>query len=490
MQNADTGFFGHPRGLATLFSIEMCERFSYYGMRALLILFMTAPIDAGGLAFPVTKAGAIYGLYGSMVYLLSLPGGWFADRISGHRRAVLYGGILIALGEFCLVAPAIGTFYLGLVLLVFGTGLLKPNVSTIVGQLYGPTDHRRDAGFSIFYIGINVGALLAPLACGWVGERVSWRLGFGVAGLGMIAGLLQYAFGAKYLGEAGKYPVVPEDPAAAQRAKRNALIGALVSLAIGTVCAILAATGTVEITPEIISNTVGVLLVLISIAVFSWLIFGAGWTLTERKRFGAILVLFIASCLFWAIFEQAGSSLNLFAERSTNNSIFGYQFPASWFQSVQPILVVLFAPLFAWLWVTLGKHEPSSPAKFSVGLLFVGLSLAILVIPARIAAGGIRVSPMWLTMTYLLQTIGELCLSPIGLSAMTKLAPVRVGGLMMGVWFVSISIGNFLAGRAGSLYESMPLPTLFGSVGAFVICASLVLVLLVRPTVRLMSGVK
>jgi POT family proton-dependent oligopeptide transporter len=468
----------------------MWERFSYYGMRALLILFMTAPADTGGLAFPVTKAGAIYGLYTAMVYLLSLPGGWFADRISGQRKAVLYGGILIAAGQFCLVAPPLSVFYLGLVLLVFGTGLLKPNVSTIVGQLYGTKDHRRDAGFSIFYIGINVGALIAPLICGWIGQRVSWRLGFGAAGFGMLAGLVQFALGAKYLGDAGKYPVVPEDPAAAQREKRNALIGAAGGLAIAAVCAVLASTGAIVITPEIISNTVGVLLVIVSIVVFSWLIFGAGWSPTERKRFGAILVLFIASCLFWAIFEQSGSSLNLFAERSTDNSILGHPFPASWFQSVQPILVVLFAPVFAWLWVTLGTREPSSPAKFSIGLLFVGLSLAILVFPAQIAAGGIRVSPMWLTTTYFLQTIGELCLSPIGLSAMTKLAPARVGGLMMGVWFVSISIGNFLAGRAASLYESMPLPTLFGAVGGFVIATSVVLVLLVRPTVRLMSGVK
>jgi len=490
MRNADTAFLGHPRGLATLFFIEMWERFSYYGMRALLILFMTAPKDTGGLAFPVTKAGAIYGLYTAMVYLLSLPGGWFADRISGQHKAVLYGGILIAAGQFCLVAPAIGVFYFGLVLLVLGTGLLKPNVSTIVGQLYGPKDHRRDAGFSIFYVGINVGALIAPLICGYIGERINWRLGFGAAGLGMLAGLTQYVLGSKYLGEAGKHPAVPADPTAAQQDRRNALIGAGGGLAIAAVCAVLASTGAIEFTPEMISNTVGVLLVIISVALFSWLIFGAGWSATERKRFGAVLVLFTASCLFWAIFEQAGSSLNLFAERNTNNSVFGYAFPASWFQSVQPILVVILAPVFAWVWITLGKREPSSPAKFTVGLLFVGLSLAILVIPAHASEGGAKVSPMWLTMTYLLQTIAELCLSPIGLSAMTKLAPARVGGLIMGVWFLSISIGNFLAGRAASLYESMPLPTLFGAVGGFVIAASVVLLLLVRPTERLMSGVK
>ncbi len=487
---ADRSFFGHPRGLATLFFTEMWERFSYYGMRALLILFMTAPVNNGGLGFPVVKAGAVYGFYTAMVYLLTLPGGWVADRLIGHRSAVLYGGILITAGEFFLMGVDIRMFYIGLVLLMFGTGLLKANVSTIVGQIYAPGDERRDSGFSIFYMGINIGATISPLICGWVGERYSWRWGFGIAGIGMAAGVVQYLLGAKYLGSAGLYPVPPENAEAARRQKRNASLAAFGTAAVLGLLLLLGATGKVEFTAELISNALGVVLVLVSGAVFSWLLFGRGWSLTERKRSAAILVLFIASVFFWAAYEQAGSSLNLFAERNTNRNVLGFEFPASWFQFVQPLMLVAMAPMFAWLWLVLGKREPSSPTKFTFGLLFVGLGFALLVPAAALAATGATVSPWWLTGTYFLHTVGELCLSPVGLSAMTKLAPVRVAGLMMGLWFVSISIGDYLAGIAASVYESMPLPTLFGAVAAFAFGGGIVLVFLIRPTIRLMSGVK
>jgi POT family proton-dependent oligopeptide transporter len=488
--HADRSFFGHPRGLATLFFTEMWERFSYYGMRALLILFMTAPAAGGGLGFGVAKAGAIYGLYTAMVFLLALPGGWVADRITGQRRAVLYGGILITAGEFCLAAPGLTAFYAGLVLLMLGTGLLKPNVSTIVGQIYAEGDQRRDAGFSIFYMGINLGALISPILCGWAGERISWRLGFGLAGIGMMAGLIQYVLGGKYLGQAGLYPAPAENPEAGRRQKRNAALGAAAVLVAMLVVGALAASGAVQFTPEIISNALGVVLAVISVAVFSWLIFGRGWSVTERKRSGAILVLFLASAVFWSMFEQAGSSLNLFAERSTNRLIAGFEYPASWFQFVQPVFVVALAPVFAWLWMRLGRREPSSPAKFTMGLLFGGLGFAVMAAGAARASGGILVSMWWLNVTYLLHTVGELCLSPVGLSAMTKLAPARVAGLMMGVWFVSISIGDYLAGKAASVYESMSLPSLFGTVAVFGIGGAVLLVVLIKPTVRLMSGVK
>jgi len=489
-QSDQKSFFGHPRGLATLFFTEMWERFSYYGMRALLILFMTASVARGGLGFSVAKAGAIYGLYTAMVYLLSLPGGWVADRITGQRRAVLYGGILIACGQFCLVAPGLTTFYAGLVLLVLGTGLLKPNVSTIVGQIYKPGDQRRDAGFSIFYMGINVGALIAPLACGWVGERISWRLGFGLAGVGMTAGLIQYVLGGKHLGAAGLSPARPADVEQERRQKRQAAAVSIAAVAAVAVVGLLAAKGVIALTPRLISDALGIVLVLLSAGMFAWLILGRGWSAVERKRSGAILVLFLASAVFWSAFEQAGSSLNLFAERSTNRNLLGFEFPASWFQFLQPAFIILLAPLFAWLWVALRRREPSSPAKFSLGLLFAGLGFVVL-LPAAYAAGrGAMVAPGWLMGVYFLHTVGELCLSPVGLSAMTKLAPARVAGLMMGVWFVSLGVGNYLAGKMASLYESLALPTLFGALAAFAIGAAIVLALLVKPTVRLMSGVK
>ena len=487
---ADARFFGHPRGLATLFFTEMWERFSYYGMRAILILFMTHKISEGGLGWTDNKAGSVYSLYTAMVYLMCLGGGWVADRITGQRRAVLLGGIFIAAGEFCLFVPSEALFYLGLVLLMFGTGLLKGNVSTIVGQLYPKGDPRRDSGFSIFYMGINLGALISPVICGYVGEKISWRLGFAVAGAGMLLGLIQYVLQGHYLGEAGLRPATTGDPEKDRAQKRSAIVAVGSALGVFALIGVLAASGVITVTA--ISDGLGWALLAITVVVFSWLIGSTDWTAEERKRSAAVLVLFVASALFWASFEQAGSSLNFFAERQTNRYIMGWEFPAGWFQFVQPIFVVVLAPVFAWLWMALGRRhaEPPSPAKFTLGLLFAGLAFAILVPAAKMTQGGTQVAIWWLTGTYFLQTLGELCLSPVGLSATTKLAPDRAAGFMMGIWFLSISIGNWLAGRAASVYSSMPLPTLFGSVAVFTVGAAVLLALLIRPTVRLMAGVK
>ena len=492
LKPADTRFFGHPRGLATLFFTEMWERFSYYGMRAILILYMTDQIAHGGLGFNDNKAGAVYSLYVSMVYLLCLGGGWVADRIIGQRRAVLIGGIFIALGEFCLVAPAEASFYAGLVLLMMGTGMLKGNVSTIVGQLYAKDDGRRDSGFSLFYMGINLGALISPLICGYIGEKISWRLGFGAAGFGMLLGLIQYLLGSRFLGNAGLYPASTGDAALDRRQKRSATVAVGAGLGVFAILGILGAVGTIPFTATGVSDVEGWVLLGISVLVFSWMIGSRGWTPVERKRSTAILVLFAASALFWASFEQAGSSLNLFAERNTNRMIFGWEFPAGWFQTVQPVFVVTLAPVFAWIWLALNRRrrEPSSPAKFTLGLVWAGLAFAILVPAAGMTANGAQVGIWWLICTYFLQTLGELCLSPIGLSAMTKLAPDGAQGFVMGIWFLSTSIGNWLAGRAVSLESSMSLPTLFGTVATFSLAAALVLALLIKPTVRLMSGVK
>ena len=481
----DTRFFGHPRGLATLFFTEMWERYSSYGTRALLILYMTAAASGGGLGFSVVKAGSLYGFYTAMVYLLALPGGWIADRIIGQRRAVLYGGILISAGNLFLASRSVSAFYAGLVLLMIGTGLLKPNVSTIVGQLYSAVDRRRDAGFSIFYMGINVGALVSPIICGWIGERVNWRLGFVASAIGMIAGLIQYMLSRKYLGEAGLHPASSGDIESDRKQKRwgsLAIAGFLLAI---VVLAILASTGAITVTAEEISNALGWVLIALATAVFAWMILGKSWSSEERKRAGAIFVLFIASALFWGVYEQAGSTLNLFAERNTNRVVLGYEFPASWYQSVQPILVIILAPLYAWLWIRLGNREPSSPSKFSLGLFLVGMSFLIMVPP------GFRthVSPHWLNLCYLLSVLGEMCLSPVGLSAMTKLAPMRAQGFVMGVWFLSLGTGNWLAGKAGSLYEIVPLPTLFGVGAGVAIAAAVLLAILVRPTKKLMVGV-
>jgi POT family proton-dependent oligopeptide transporter len=487
---ADTRFFGHPVGLATLFFTEMFERFSYYGMRALLILYMTHKVAEGGLGFVDAKAGSIYGLYTAMVYLLCLAGGWIADTFIGQRRAVLAGGILIAAGEFCLLAPGELPFYSGLVLLMMGTGLLKGNVSTIVGQLYPAGDPRRDSGFSIFYMGINSGAVAAPIICGWLGQHYGYRLGFGAAGLGMFLGLAQYVAFGRLLGDAGSRPAGAGSPEATRRRKRHGLLGGLAAVVALGACAALGASGAVRITPELISNGLGYFLLLVAVVVFSWLIFGKGWSGEERKRSTAVLVLFVSSAVFWAALEQAGSSLNLFADRGTRCVVLGMAFPSSWFQTVEPVFVVALAPAFAWLWLALGRRDPSSPAKFSLALLFNAVSFAILIPAAVLIGGGTRVSALFLLGTYFMQALGELSLSPVGLSAVSKLAPERAAGFMMGIWFLSISIGNWMAGKAASLYSSMPLPWLFGYVAAFSLVAAVAMAVLVRPTVRLMAGVR
>ncbi len=461
----------------------MWERFSYYGMRALLILFMVASVAKGGLGFPASRAGAVYGLYTGMVYLAAVPGGWIADRIIGQRLAVLVGGIVIALGHFAMAMPRTETFYLGLALIVVGTGLLKPNISTMVGALYRPEDHRRDAGFSIFYVGINIGAFASPLVCGYLGENINWHYGFGAAGVGMTLGLIQYVAGGRFLGRAGLDASGTEGD---RRLYHRVLIGAAVL--IGVVGAV-ALSGAVSIPVERISDAFGVVLMIVVVALFGYLLGSSQFTASDKRRFGAILVLFVAATLFWTAYEQAGSTLNLFAEDNTNLHAWDFHwwglFRASYFQSFNSFFIFLLAPVFAWLWVRLGSREPSSTAKFSWGLLFVGLGFAVLIPVSTLH----NVSPWWLTLTYLLHTIGEMCLSPVGLSAMTKLAPARTTGMMMGAWFLADSIGNFVGGRIASHFETFPLPLMFGGVAAACAVLAVILLFLIRPMKHLSEGV-
>jgi POT family proton-dependent oligopeptide transporter len=488
----DTSFFGHPRGLSTLFFTEMWERFSYYGMRALLILFMTAAPAAGGLGFDTATAGAIYGLYTSMVYMTTLPGGWIADRLIGPQRAVLSGGILIAAGQFSLAVPSLSTFYLGLFLIVVGTGLLKGNVSVIVGRLYSAHDARRDAGYSIFYMGINVGALLAPLVCGYLGQRIDWHLGFAAGGVGMMLGLIQYVAGLKHLGEAGKYPATTGASDENIRQRRLALRWTLGTVAVLVALGAGAYSGALPISATLVADAAGYFLLALTGAFFGWLYLSSGWTPAERKQLYIIGVLFLAAALFWSQFEQAGSTLNLFADRNTRNALLGYEFPSTWYQALNSLFIIGLAPVFAWLWVWLARRgaEPSSPAKFGMGLILVGAGFALLIGGAALAERGVMVSPMWLVIVYFLHTCGELALSPVGLSAMSKLAPVRIGGLIMGVWFLASAVGNYIGGRLAALYEAMTLPSLFGSVAAFGIGAGVLLLLFARPMRRLTEATR
>ncbi len=497
----DARFLGHPRGLSTLFFTEMWERFSYYGMRALLILFMTAPVAAGGLGFNTAKAGPIYALYVSSVYLLSLPGGWIADRVLGLRPAVFVGGAIIMAGHICLAIPSLSTFYLGLVLIACGTGLLKPNVSALVGKLYAFDDVRRDAGYSLFYMGINTGAFIAPFLTGWLAQgegfkriltsfglepQSSWHWGFGAAAVGMFCGLVQYTLGGKYLAEDGRRPVRPSDPVAAAKAARQVRLVGLITGGVVLVGVALVLSGAVALDPEAIARNFKWVLITITIAFFAWLFLAGKWTREERKRLVVITVLFLAATVFWMAYEQAGSTLNLFAERNTNNVILGHGFPASWYQSLPPLFVISFAAVFAVVWGRLGHRNPSSPAKFTIALILLGMAFAIMIGASTIAATGVRVSPAWLFFSYLLQVLGELCLSPVGLSAMSTLAPARIAGLVMGVWFLALSLGSYLAGMAASVYETMPLPTLFTWVTVTALAAALVMGMLIRPIGRML----
>jgi POT family proton-dependent oligopeptide transporter len=488
---ASATFFGHPRGLATLFFTEFWERFSYYGMRALLTLFMTATIAQGGLGFSTERAGAIYGLYTAFVYLIALPGGWLADRLLGQRRAVFLGGCIIALGHFSMAIENVSTFFLGLVLIVIGTGLLKPNISAMVGELYPEGGARRDAGFSIFYMGINLGAFVAPLICGPLGENVNWHLGFAAAGIGMVFGLVQYAMGGKYLGEAGLRPNAGNDPVARSQALR-VLIGAVV---LGVVLVALVWTGVINMPVEKLANGTGILIVGLALLYFIFQLTGGGLDALEKKKMLAIFVLFLFSVLFWSGFEQAGSSLTLFARDLTDRVIGGWEMPVSVLQSINPLFIIAFAPIFAWLWLRLSarRREPSAPAKFSLGLILLGLGFGVLVWASMLTVGpngqAIKVSPLWLVMTYLFHTFGELCLSPVGLSTVTKLAPHRKVSQLMGIWFMSISLGNLMAGLVAGQFEKFPLPQLFGAVFATTAGAGLLLALLIKPIRKLMGDV-
>jgi POT family proton-dependent oligopeptide transporter len=480
------GFFGHPRGLATLFFTEFWERFSFYGLRALLQLFMVTAAVKGGLGFSDPKAGAIYGLYTSFVYLTALPGGWLADRLLGQRRAVFVGGCIIALGHFSMAIPRTATFFLGLGLIVCGTGLLKPNVSTMVGELYPEGGARRDAGFSIFYMGINLGAFVAPLICGPLGERVNWHYGFAAAGFGMVLGLIQYVLGGRHLGDAGLKPNAGIDPA--ERRKSLRILGVtvlLIAVLAGTVYAL-------GFTAQQLAGTMGIIIVTLAIVYLLFQLIAGGLDPVEKKKMVVIFILFLFSALFWSGFEQAGSSLTLFAQRLTDRHVLGWEIPTSTLQAVNPVLIILLAPAFAALWVSLSKtgKEPSAPAKFSFGLLLVGLGFLVMAGAAVLTRGGAhQVSPVWLLLTYLLHTCGELCLSPVGLSTVTKLAPHRKVSQMMGIWFMSIALGNLIAGLVAGRFSSYPLPQIFGLVFATTAGAGLILAILIKPIRRLMGDV-
>ena len=503
--------FGHPKGLMTLFFTEMWERFSYYGMRALLILFMTTAVIDGGLGFDDKTSGAIYGLYTMGVYLLALPGGWLADRLFGLKQSVWYGGIIIALGHFTMALPGLQTllvggheaktalttldtssFYLGLILIVLGTGLLKPNISSIVGQLYAPGSSKRDAGFSIFYMGINIGALIAPIACSTL-AAYDWHLGFGLAGLGMVLGLIQYKATGKSLDGYGEAPVVetPEEIASTKKLKSMVTWIGLIMVAIVSFLFF----GGISIDASFIAGVSGYVIAVVAFGYLGYVMAFGGLDKSDRNKVGVITILFLFSAMFWSGFEQAGSTLNLFAERFTDRTVFGWEIPTGYFQSINSMFIIIFAPFFGAMWVWLGRRnlEPSSPLKFTFGLLLLGIGFFVMYFAAKIAASGDLAAPTWLILTYMLHTFGELSLSPVGLSLVTKLAPKSYGGQMMGIWFLSVALGNLIAGliageASGGTEEALAqMPDQYMLI-VYTVIGSAVLLFLLKPVIRKMMG--
>ncbi|MBA2507078.1 MAG: peptide MFS transporter [Thermoleophilaceae bacterium] len=484
MPAGEKTFMGQPRALVTLFLTEMWERFSFYGMRAILVLFLAAPESDGGLGFSVAEAAALYGLYNALVYVAALPGGWVADHITGARKAVLYGGIVIAIGHFTMALPGTAPIYVGLLLIILGTGLLKPNMSAMVGRLYADDDPRRDSGFSIFYMGINLGALLAPLICGYLGQEVNWRLGFAAAGVGMTLGLLQYWIGVRSMGDIGTEPGQRLKDHERSKILRGVVAGAALGLAV-----LLFDVLVTEISADLIEKVIGVLILAVPVGYFVMQFRRPELTGTERSRLKALVYLFAASAVFWILYCQAGSTLSIFAEDKVNDEILGISFPASFFQSVNPVFILALAPVMAWLWIRLGSRQPSTPIKFSLGLLLVGFSFLVMMMAAD-AAGDGKTSAMWLIGVYFVQTVGELCISPVGLSTATKLSPASSVGTTMGIWFLSISAGDVIGGYVAGLYDEISLGVYFGLLGLLAIAAGVLVVVGSKHIIKLMDGLR
>ena len=478
-------FVGQPRGLATLFFTEMWERFTYYGMRAVLILFLVGAVDTGGFGFDDQTASSIYGLYICATYVFSLLGGWIADRLIGPQRAVIAGSILIFAGN-ALLAVGVGqreVFFVGLLVIVLGVGLLKPNISVMVAHLYPEGGSRRDAGFSIFYTGISVGAVLGSFLVSLCAARYGWRAGFTLPALGMLLGLSYFLLTRQRLAHSD---------IAVPRHTRAWLPVIILVLAV-TLLTGLAITGHITIDPAAVSDAASWLLGLLAAGYFLYLLVFAGLSAAERRRVYVMMALFIAYALFYAGFEQGGASMNLFAERYTDRRLFGWSFPAGILQGATALYTILLAPAFAALWLFLGKRgkDLSPPAKFATGLALLSVGTLVMVLPSQSVAAGHKVLPVWLLVTFLLQECGDLCLSPVGLSSMTKLAPPRYVSQVMGVWFLALALGNNLAGQLSREYDSAnldSLPALFLKIFWWTLGAALVLYCIAPRLARLMEN--
>jgi POT family proton-dependent oligopeptide transporter len=483
---ASATLFGHPRGLAILFLTEMWERFTYYGIQSILILFLVAATGRGGLGFDDKSASDIWGLYAGGTWLLSLLGGWVADRLIGGRLAIASGGVLITAGNALLASGGTRLFFLGLIFNVFGVGLLKPNVSATVGALYPEGGSRRDAGFSIFYVGINIGSLLAPMIVPVVARHYGWHAGFGLPALGMLLGVAQFLATRRYLGQAGAAPTSARRGSWRVLWLLVAVVGALAALTLS---------GAVKVDAAALSTAVSqVVGILMAVYLLYMALFG-GLTRQERSRVFAMIALFAASTVFWMAYMQMFDSFTLFAERYTDRNLFGWTMPAGTMQTIDPFFIIVLAPVFAALWMRLGQRgrDLSSPAKFAWGLLLTAAGMLVMYVAALRVMQGHMVSPLWLAATYFLTACGELCLSPVGLSSTTKLAPARFAGQTMGLWFLTIALGSFLAGQFSGSYNAhdlATLPALYLKLFWWSAITGALMLLITPPVKRLMAGVR
>lgn len=477
-------FLGHPIGLFVLFFTEMGERFSFYGMKAILFLYLVKGVESGALGLPEELAGAIFGLYAASVYILTLPGGWVADNLIGQKKAIWWGGIVIMIGHILLAIPAGNIyFYAGLVFVALGTGLLKANISSIVGDLYPEGGARRDSAFSIFYMGINSGALLGMLVVGYLGEKVGWHYGFGAAAFAMFFGLIVFRAFGKELKDVGKEPEVKGKPT-------------FLYILLVVFLALFAIIYSGMINPVQLAESMQYIVPLLTILYFIYIgFFDSSLTVPERKRVAVLFIFFVGAAVFWSGFEQSSTTLTIFAERYTDREVFGWLMPASWLQSVNSIFILIFSALFAALWIFLSKKNlnPSTPLKFGIGLFNLALAFFVMYTASKIVLDGTKANIGWLLLTYLMMTLGELCVSPVGLSTYTKLAPRKYYSQMMGLWFVAASLGNLISGVfAGNFKPDAvnDMPGLFMQVCLISLGVGLIMAVFSNPIKKWMGGIE
>ncbi len=475
---------GHPRGLFVLFFTEMGERFSFYGMKAILFLYLVRGVQDGALGLPEDMAGAIMGLYAAAVYILTLPGGWIADNLIGQKKAIWWGGIVIMIGHILLAIPGPNTlFFAGLAAVAIGTGLLKANISSIVGDLYPEGGAKRDSAFSIFYMGINTGALLGMLIVGYLGEHVGWHYGFGAAAFAMFFGLVVFRSSGKELAHVGDEPKAKGSPTFLY--VLLAIFLAIFAIIYFDVVSVLEFTSSMQyVIPGL------------TMLYFAYIgFFDTSLTTAERKRVAVLFIFFIGAAVFWSGFEQSSTTLTLFADRYTDRHIFNWEMPASWLQAANSFFIIIFSAMFAALWIFLSKKKmnPSAPLKFGLGLFNLAIAFFVMYSAAKIVIDGAMASVGWLLLTYLFFTLGELCVSPVGLSLYTKLAPRKYYSQMMGLWFVAASLGNLIAGVfAGNFTKDNvdQMPSLFLQVALISIGAGLILAVFSNPIKKWMGGIE